>query len=68
MKIKYLLEYVSKDTGKGMRSDLGYNIKIVEAAVYMHLKNGDTNVVVIPKSEESESDEDDPSTSFIIDV
>ena len=48
MKVKYFLEYLSKETGKGVRADLGNDINFVRAAVYAHLTNGDQNVIVIP--------------------
>lgn len=64
MKVKYFLEYVSAATGKGMRSDLGYNIKVVEAAVYARIKAGDTNIVILPQTEES-SEKDDFDKNII---
>ena len=56
MKVKYFLEYLSKETGKGVRADLGNNINFVRAAVYAHLTNGDQNIIVIPTLEDGDDD------------
>ena len=59
MKIKYVIEYVSKETNKPYRSNLGYNINFVRAAVFDHLQKGDFNLVVIPVLEDCPADDPD---------
>ena len=66
MKINYILEYVSKEANKPYRSNLGYNINFVKAAVFEHLQRGDYNITILPILEDC--DKDDPDNIEIIDI
>lgn len=66
MKINYILDYTSKETGKACRANLGYNINFVKAALHEHLKKGDFNIVIMPILEDCSKD--DPDNIEIIDI
>lgn len=59
MKIKYVIEYVNSETHKPIRSNLGYNINFVRAAVFDHLQKGDWNLTIIPTLEDCPADDPD---------
>ena len=59
MKINYIIEYVNKETHKPMRSNLGYNINFVRAAVFEHLQKGDFNLSIFPVLEDCPADDPD---------
>jgi len=68
MKVHYFLEYFSKATSKGVRADLGYNANTATSAAYVHLKQGDTNVVIVPVLEDTDIMEDEDINIIDVDV
>ena len=68
MKVRYYLEYISKETNKAARADLGYNAAVATSTAYIHLKKGDLNVVIVPVLEDTDIMEEDDISIIDVDV